>query len=76
VLLKYQFLRLRANFGVYFVLDAYFDVLSLYLVEKMLENLSVSVEIRILKARKFLGGKLSPSTGFLSYNLAALGFQL
>jgi len=57
VLLEFQFLRLRANFGVYFMLEADFDMLSLYLV---LENLSVSVEMRILKALQFSGGKLCP----------------
>jgi len=42
---------------------------------KMLENLSVSVKIRTLKALKFSGGKSWPhSTGFLSYDLTALGF--
>ena len=45
------------------------------LVEPMLENLSVSVKSRILKALKFLGGKLRPySTAVLSYDLIALGF--
>jgi len=34
VFLQLQFLRLRANFGVYFMLEAYFDLQSLYLVEK------------------------------------------
>ena len=57
MLLEFQFLRLRANFGVYFMLEADFDMLSLYLV---LENLSVSVEMRILKALQFSGGKLCP----------------
>jgi len=37
------------------MLEAYFDIPSLYLVAKMLENLSVSVEIRIIKALKFSG---------------------
>jgi len=30
--LEFQFLRLRANFGVYFMLWAYIDMLSLYFV--------------------------------------------
>ena len=35
----------------------------------------MNVEIKILKALKYSGGKLRPhSTGFLSYNLTALGF--
>jgi len=34
------------------MLETYFDMLSLFLVEEMLENLSVSEEIRILKALK------------------------
>jgi len=42
-----------ANFGKHFMLEAYFDVLSLYLVENMLENVSVSVEIKILNVAKF-----------------------
>jgi len=32
--LELQYLRLQAEFGKYFMLEAYFDVLSLYLVEK------------------------------------------
>ena len=40
------------------------------LVEKMLQNIFVSVGIRILKALKFSGGKLwLCSTGFFSYNI-------
>jgi len=35
-----------------FHVEAYFDIQSLYLVEKMPENLSVSAEIRIIKAQK------------------------
>jgi len=35
------------------MLEVYCDIESLYLVEKMLENLSVRVEIRIIKAQKF-----------------------
>jgi len=43
----------------------------------MLENLSVRAEIMILKALKIFGGKLGPcSTGFLSYDLTALGFTV
>jgi len=38
------------------MLGPYFEKESLYMVEKMLENSSVSVEIRALKALKFLGG--------------------
>ena len=75
VFLEFQFLRSRANFGVYFMLEALFAMQSLFLVEKMLENLCVSVEIGILKELKFSGGKLWPySTGLLSYDLTALGF--
>jgi len=38
--------------------------------KKMMGNLSVCEEIRILKALKFSGGKLRTySTGFLSYDL-------
>jgi len=37
------------------MLEAFFDIQSLYLVEKMLENLSVRVEIRIIKAQTFSG---------------------
>ena len=37
------------------MLEAYFDIQSLYLVEKMLENISVGVEIRIIQAQKFSG---------------------
>ena len=51
MLLEFQPLRLRANVSVYF--EAYFDMLSMYLMEKMLENLSVSVKIRIFNALKF-----------------------
>jgi len=40
------------------MLEAYLDMQSLYLVEKMLENISVNVEIRILKALKFSGREL------------------
>jgi len=41
--------KYTANFGIQFMLEAYFDILlSLYLVENMLENVSVSVEIRIV----------------------------
>jgi len=58
VFLEFQFLRSRANFGVYFMLEALFAMQSLFLVEKMLENLCVSVEIGILKELKFSGGKL------------------
>ena len=59
MLLGFQFLRLRANIGVYFMLEAYFGKKSSYLVEKkMLENWLVSLESKILKALKFLGGKL------------------
>jgi len=43
---------------------------------KVLENVSVSKEIRILKALKFLGGELCPySFGFLSYD-PVLGFSV
>jgi len=45
-----------ANFGIHFMLGAYFDIKSLYFVENMLENLSVNVEIRILNVVKFSGG--------------------
>jgi len=37
------------------MLEAYIDMQSLYLVEKILENLSVSVEIRIIEVQKFSG---------------------
>jgi len=40
------------------MLEAYFEMKNLYFVEKMLEKLSVSVEIQILKALKFSGRKL------------------
>ena len=50
---QFQLLHLGVNFGVCFVLEVYFDIQSLYLVEKMLENISVRVEIRIIKAQKF-----------------------
>jgi len=50
VLLELQFLRPWANFGAYFFMEAYFDMSSLYLVEKVLENLSVREEIRVQKA--------------------------
>jgi len=57
--LECQFLRQRAKFGVYFMLETYFDMERLCLVEKkMLEILSVSVEITIIKALKFSGEKL------------------
>jgi len=56
VLLQCRFLRPRANFGAYFMLDAYcFDMLIVHLVEEVMGKLSVSVEIRILKALKFSG---------------------
>ena len=53
MLLEFQFLRPRANFGAYFTLEAYFDMYILYLVEKMLENLSKREEFGILKELKF-----------------------
>jgi len=34
VLLEFQFSRLRADFGVYFMLEAYSDKLTFYLAEK------------------------------------------
>ena len=75
-LLVLQFLRLRANFDVYLMLKAYFGIKSSSLVEKRLENLSLSVEIRILKALKYSGRNIWPySTGFLSFDLTALGFS-
>ena len=43
VLLGFQFLRLWANFGVYFMLKANVDMKSFYLVEKILDNLSLSI---------------------------------
>jgi len=58
VLSKSQFLRPQASFGVLFILEAYFDMLSLNLVEKGLGSLSMGVEIGILKALKFSGDKL------------------
>jgi len=40
---------------------------------KMLENVSVNLEIKLLKALKFSGGKLRPfSSGFHSYDRIAL----
>ena len=60
-------MRPRADAGVYFMLYAYVDVYILSLVEQMLENLSVSVKIRILKALKFQ---------VESYDLTALGFSV
>jgi len=36
------------------MLEAYLDMLSLYFIEKMLENLSVSVETEILSAKIFM----------------------
>jgi len=69
VLIEYQFQRLRANIGVYFMLEANF-MQSLYFVEKNAGKLSVSKGIRILKALKFSGEKFWPySTGFLIYHL-------
>jgi len=48
--------------------------------KKKLENVSVSVEMRITKALKFVCGKAhkwrSYRTGFLSYDLTALGFPV
>ena len=59
MLLECRFLRQRAKFGVYFMLETYFDMERLCLVEKkMLEILSVSVEITIIKALKFSSEKL------------------
>ena len=49
--------KYTANFGIHFMLEAYFDIKSFYLVENMLENLSVNVEIGIPNEVKFLGGK-------------------
>jgi len=38
------------------MLEVYFDIQNLYLVEKnAMENISVRVEIRIIKAQKILG---------------------
>jgi len=46
------------------------------LVEKTLKNSSLSVEIRILKALKFSGGKLRPySTAFLAVMTNSTGFS-
>jgi len=65
-----------ADFGVYFMLEVYFNILSLYLVKKSLGK-SVSVEIKILKALIFSGGTLRPySTGFLIYGLTGQGFPV
>jgi len=47
------------------MLEVYFDIQSLYLVEKMLENISVGVEIRIIKAQKF--ADVIFSCGFLAW---------
>ena len=53
------------------MVEAYFDMVSLYLVEKILEISSMSVEFRILKSLKFSGGELwSHGTGFLILTLA------
>jgi len=73
VLLKFQFLRLWANF----ILEAYFGMYTVCIGGKMLENLSMTKEIRILKALKFSDGKLwTFGTGFLSYDLTALFFSV
>jgi len=57
VLLEVQFLRAGKVWCIFYV-GSLFDVESLYLVEKMLESLSVSVKMRIPKVPKFLDGKL------------------
>jgi len=76
VLLEFLFLHLRANSGINLMLEAYFDMLSLYLVKVMLENLSMSVEIRILKALQFSCGKFRPcSNGFFSCDLPAWRYR-
>jgi len=78
LLLKFQFLRFRADFGVCFTLEAYLRIVNLYLVAKkagkfIRERRNQNSKSATISRRRIM---TLHSTGFLSCDLTALGFSV